>query len=65
MFQLCLKSNMHFLSVPVETIQFLTPLKDVNLDKVGIQGVFKCEVSKTGLKPEWFHKEKPLSRSIK
>lgn len=52
-------------SLPVEPINFVTPLEDVVLEEVGIPGVFSCEVSKSGLKAEWFVGEKPIKASDK
>ena len=41
-----------FARFAVEKISFLTPLEDVILEHVGVKGVFECEISKKGLKPE-------------
>ncbi len=54
-----------FARFAVEKISFLTPLEDVILEHVGVKGVFECEISKKGLKPEWFHKDKPISKGLK
>ena len=40
----------------------MTPLEDVILKQVGIKGVFETEVSKTGLKPEWYKGDNQLRR---
>ena len=49
----------------VESIAFLTPLQDVELPDLGLKATFQCEVSKKGLKPEWFKGDTPLKRSDK
>ncbi len=43
----------------------MKPLKDVNLDKVGMAGKFTCEISKTDLKAEWFKGKTSLRRNTK
>ena len=49
----------------VETIIFVTPLKDVILKEVGINGVFETEISKSGMKAEWFKGDVQLRRGDK
>ena len=53
------------LLISVEAIIFMTPLQDVDLEQVGLKAVFECEISKAGLKPEWFKGDKPIRRSEK
>lgn len=43
----------------------MTPLQDVELDSVGVKVVFVCEVSKSGLRPQWFKGDKALKRGDK
>jgi hypothetical protein len=49
--------------VPVEPINFLTPLEDVVLKDVGVRAEFKCEISKSGLRPTWFKGATKLRKS--
>lgn len=49
----------------MEGIVFLTPLQDVELSQVGLKATFQCEISKKGLKPQWFKGDTPLKRSVK
>ena len=38
-------------------------LEDISLNEVGKTATFECEVSKKGLKPEWYKNDKPVKRS--
>ena len=49
----------------MEPINFGTPLEDVELEEVGLEAVFFCEVTKAGMKAEWFCKEKPITANKK
>jgi len=49
----------------VEPIVVMTPLKDIELDTVGVKVAFVCEVSKSGLRPQWFKGDKALKRGDK
>ena len=57
--------TMKFLFFAAEPIDFLTPLQDVTLDKLGLPAEFSCEVSKQRLKPEWYKGDVKLSRGDK
>lgn len=48
-----------------EALVFLTPLQDVNLNKLGDKGVFECYVSKPGLRPEWLKGDEVIKRGVK
>ena len=48
-----------------EPLIFMSPPEDVELSTTGVKAVFECEVSKSGLKPEWLQSGKPISRSAK
>ena len=43
----------------------MTPLQDIELDSVNVKVTFVCEVSKTGLRPQWFKGDKVLKRGDK
>jgi len=40
-------------------------LEDVQLEDLGLEAVFDCEVSKSELKADWFKANKPIQRSDK
>ena len=40
-------------------------LEDVQLNELGLEAVFDCEVSKSELKADWFKADKPIERSDK
>ena len=48
--------------IPVEPIDFLTPLQDVTLDELGLPAEFVCEISKDKMKAEWYKGDKKLTR---
>ena len=52
-------------AIAEEALVFLTPLQDVNLEKVGIKAVFECYVSKAGLRPEWLKGDTVIKRGVK
>jgi len=54
-----------FCSVAVEPSAFVRGLEDVELNDLGLEAVFQCEVSKADLKAEWFKGDKPIKRSEK
>ena len=43
----------------------MTPLHDIELDSVDVKVTFVCEVSKSGLRPQWFKGDKALKRDDK
>ena len=43
----------------------MTPLQDVTLNDVGLKAVFECEVTKSGLRPEWYKGDKLIKRDVK
>lgn len=47
----------------VVPIVFLTPLSDVTLHDVGGKATFECDVSKPGLKAEWYKNDKLIKRA--
>ena len=49
----------------VESIKWLKGLEDITLNDLGLKAVFECEISKAGLKPEWFKGDKLIKRSEK
>lgn len=49
----------------VEPIIFAGPLKDITLKEVGLKAIFECEVSKAGLKAEWFKDGNAIKRDMK
>jgi len=44
-------------------VRFTKELSDVKTDKVNVDVVLECELSKEGLKVEWFKDNKKISRS--
>jgi len=52
-------------AVVVAPSAFVRGLEDVELNDLGLEAVFECEVSKSDLKAEWFKGDKPLKRSEK
>ena len=46
----------------VEPIEFIRELVNIELNELGVEAVFECEVSKEGLMPEWFKGKKQLKR---
>ena len=51
--------------VTVEPSAFARGLQDVDLNDLGLEATFDCEVSKSDLKAEWFKGDKPIKRSEK
>ena len=51
--------------VLVEATSFLRPLEDVQLNNVGLEAVFECEISKPEAKAEWFKGDQAIKRSVK
>ena len=49
----------------VEPSAFVRGLEDLQLDELGVEAEFSCEVSKPDLKAEWFKGGKPITRSEK
>ena len=49
----------------VESIQFLRPLEDQTLEELGQTATFECEISKEGLKGEWFKGDKAIKAGEK
>jgi len=49
----------------VEPSAFLRGLEDIQLDELGVEAEFSCEVSKPDLEVEWFKGDKPITRSEK
>ena len=49
-------------SSTVEPINFLTPLEDVTLNKLGLKAEFSCTISKAGLKATWFKGDTKIKR---
>jgi len=49
----------------VEELVFLRPLENVTLNDLGLTAKFECEISKEGLKAEWFKEKKQIKRSDK
>jgi len=49
----------------VEPSAFVRGLEDIQLNDLGLEAVFNCEVSKSDLKAEWFKGDKPIKRSEK
>ena len=54
-----------FCVVSVEPSAFVRGLEDVELNDLGLEAKFDCEVSKADLKAEWFKGDKPIKRSEK
>lgn len=48
------------MSLSEDKLEILRPLEDVSLNDVGLTGVFECEISIGGLKPEWSKSNKVL-----
>ena len=63
-FKILISISLHLI-LSVEKIDFLKPLTDVNLERVGDKAVFECEISKPGLRPEWFFEGQPISKGLK
>jgi hypothetical protein len=51
--------------LPVESLVFLRPLEDITLNDLGLTAEFECEVSKAGLKAEWYKGDKQIKRGDK
>ncbi len=51
--------------VSVEEITFIRKLEDLKVAEVGITITLECEISKDGLKLEWYKGEKKLRRDNK
>jgi len=51
--------------VAEEPSAFVKGLEDVQLNDLGLEAVFDCEVSKPDLKAEWFKGDKAIKRSEK
>jgi len=49
----------------VDKLGYLRPLEDVTLNDIGLSAEFECEISKEGLKAEWFKGDKPIKASDK
>ena len=49
----------------VEAIIFTRDLQDITLKEENTKATFECEISKSGLKVEWFKGEKKLRRDNK
>lgn len=49
----------------VEAIIFTRDLQDLTLKEDNVKAVLECEISKSGLKVEWFKGEKQLRRDAK
>ena len=49
----------------MEPSAFVRGIEDVQLNDLGLEAVFNCEVSKSDLKTEWFKGDKPIKRSEK
>lgn len=55
----------HWFLFLVEELVFLRPLEDITLHELGLTATFECEVSKEGLKAEWYKGKKQIKRSEK
>ncbi len=54
---------MTFLNFTAEAIVFTRDLKDIKITKPGKNKVtFECEISKSGLKIDWYHGERKIRR---
>ena len=49
----------------MEPSAFVRGLEDIQLNELGVEAQFSCEVSKPDLKAEWFKGGKPITRSEK
>ena len=49
----------------MEPSAFVRGLEDIQLNDLGLEATFSCEVSKSDLKAEWFKADKPIKRSEK
>ena len=55
------KLNVYFVSV--EDIRFVRGLEDIKVTSAKVTVTFECELSKDGLKVEWYKGDKKLRRS--
>ena len=49
----------------VEAVVFTKDLQDVKLTEIGLKATFECELSKPGLRVEWYRGDVPLHRGDK
>ena len=49
----------------MEPSAFVRGLEDIQLDELGVEAQFSCEVPKPDVKAEWFKGDKPITRSEK
>ena len=59
-------SLQHEPSFTVEAVTFTKPLRDVTLSALGLKATFECELSKPGVRVDWFKAgDQPLRRGDK
>ena len=49
----------------METIIFIRDLQDIKLDTLGETATFECELSKEGLKVEWYKRTKKTDKKLR
>jgi hypothetical protein len=47
----------------VEPLVFVKGLEDIELDQVGLEAVFDCEITKESVKAQWFKDSKAIRKS--
>ena len=52
-------------SISVEAIIFTRDLQNIKLAEENVKATFECEISKSGLKVEWYKGDKKLRRDVK
>ena len=57
-----ISDNKHQISISVEEITFVRGLEDIKVTSANVTVTFECELSKDGLKVEWFKGDKKLRR---